>query len=309
MRRHLFILFLVATFLAAGDWQSSLAAKPAKGRRVVPKKVKSSPKNRASSRLPGSAIKPKTSARLPRLGGTPKVRPARLSGPPAPPVPTLIPAPLPATPPIVIPTPVPPFIPAPIPSTPPIVIPTPIPLPPVIVAPPVVIRPRIPSVSISIGRLRPVRRTYIGSRVVTVRATQAAPVRIVKIIDTTHVLVSQAGETRKVRLLGLDAATSAEVYPEVHSAAVAYMKKEFKGEIVHLDFDSSVGSEDQSGTQIAYVYRSGDKQLLNEAVIEHGFALAALAYKYEQKAGFKVDQMKAEKLNSGIWSQGLAEGS
>jgi endonuclease YncB( thermonuclease family) len=307
MRRHLFILFLVATFLAAGDWQSSLLAKPAKGRRVVPKKVKSSPKNRASSRLPRSAIKPKTSARLPRLGATPKVRPARLPGPPAPPVPTLIPAPLPSTPPIVIPTPVPPLI----PSTPPIVIPTP--FPPVIVAPPlpppVVIRPRIPSVRISIGLLRPVRRTYIGSRVVTVRATQAAPVRIVKIIDTTHVLVSQAGKTRKVRLLGLDAVTSAKVYPEVHSAAVAYMKKEFKGEIVHLDFDSSVGSEDQSGIQIAYVYRSGDKQLVNEAVIENGFALAALAYKYEQKAGFKVDQMKAEKLNSGIWSQGLAEGS
>ncbi|MFP6601753.1 MAG: thermonuclease family protein [Pirellulaceae bacterium] len=287
MRRHLFILFLVATFLAAGDWQSSLLAKPAKGRRVVPKKVKSSPKNRASSRLPGSAIKPKTSSRLPKLGGTPKVRPARLPGPPAPPVPTFIPAPLPSTPPIVIPTPV----------------------PPVIVAPPVVIRPRIPSVSISIGRLRPVRRTYIGSRVVMVRAAQAAPVRIVKIIDTTHVLVSQAGKTRKVRLLGLDAVTSAEVYPEVYSAAVAYMKKEFKGEIVHLDFDSSVGSEDQSGTQIAYVYRSGDKQLLNEAVIEHGFALAALAYEYQQKAGFKLDQTKAEKLNSGIWSQGLAEGS
>ena len=291
MRRHLFILFLVATFLAAGDWQSSLLAKPAKGRRVVPKKVKSSPKNRASSRLPRSAIKPKTSARLPRLGATPKVRPARLPGPPAPPVPTLIPAPLPSTPPIVIPTPFPPVIVAP-------------PLPP-----PVVIRPRIPSVRISIGLLRPVRRTYIGSRVVTVRATQAAPVRIVKIIDTTHVLVSQAGKTRKVRLLGLDAVTSAKVYPEVHSAAVAYMKKEFKGEIVHLDFDSSVGSEDQSGIQIAYVYRSGDKQLVNEAVIENGFALAALAYKYEQKAGFKVDQMKAEKLNSGIWSQGLAEGS
>jgi len=287
MRRHLFILFLVATFLAAGDWQSSLVAKPAKGRRVVPKKVKSIPKNRASSRLPGSAIKPKTSARLPKLGATPKVRPARLSGPPAPPVPALIPAPLPSTPPIVIPTPV----------------------PPVIVVPPVVIRPRIPSVSISIGRLRPVRRTYIGSRVVTVRKTQAAPVRIVKIIDTTHVLVSQAGKTRKVRLLGLDAATSAEVYPGVYSAAVAYMKKEFKGEIVRLDFDSSVGTEDQSGTQIAYVYRSGDKQLVNEAVIENGFALAALAYEYEQKAGFKLDQTKAEKRNSGVWSQVAAEGS
>ena len=307
MRRHLFILFLVATFLATGDWQSSLAAKPAKGRRVVPKKVKSSPKNRVSSRLPGSAIKPKTSARLPKLGAAPKVRPARLSGPPAPPVPALIPAPLPSTPPLVVPTPVPSFIPAPLPFTPPIVIPTPV--PPVIVAPPVVIRPRIPSVSISIGRLRPVRRTYIGSRVVTVRKTQAAPVRIVKIIDTTHVLVSQAGETRKVRLLGLDAVTSAEVYPEVYSAAVAYMKKEFKGEIVHLDFDSSVGSEDQSGTQIAYVYRSGDKQLVNEAVIENGFALAALAYEYEQKTGFKLDQRKAEKLNSGIWSQVPAEGS
>ena len=74
-------------------------------------------------------------------------------------------------------------------------------------------------------------------------------------------------------------------FTEVHGAAVAYMKKEFEGEIVHLDFDTSVGSEDQSGKQIAYVYRAGDKQLVNEAVIENGFALAALAYEYEQKTG------------------------
>ena len=153
------------------------------------------------------------------------------------------------------------------------------------------------------------RRTYVGTRVVRVAEPRVAPVRIVKIIDTTHVLVSQAGETRKVRLLGLDAVTSAQVYPEVHGAAVAYMKKEFEGEIVHLDFDTSVGSEDQSGTQIAYVYRAGDKQLVNEAVIENGFALAALAYEYEQKTGFKLDQTKAEKLNSGVWSQVSVEGS
>ncbi len=293
MRRHLFILFLGAIFLAAANGQSSLEAKPVKQRRVAPKKVKSSPKKLASSQLPGSVIKPKNSVRPPKLSGPPKVRPARLPGPPAPPVPALIPF----VPPIVAPTPLPPVIIAPTP------------LPPVIIAPPVVIRPRIPRVSISIGLLRPVRRTYIGTRVVTVRGPQAAPVRIVKIIDTTHVLVSQAGETHKVRLLGLDAVTSAEVYPEVHSAAVAYMKKEFEGEIVHLDFDSSVGSEDQAGTQIAYVYRSGDKQLLNEAVIENGFALAALAYEYEQKTGFKLDQTMAEKLNSGVWSQVSAAGS
>jgi len=297
MRRHLFILFLGATFLAAGNGQSSLEAKPVKQRRVAPKKVKSSPKKLASSPLPRSVIKPKNSVRPPKLSGPPKVRPARLPGPPAPPVPALIPALIPSVPPIVAPTPLPPVIIAPTP------------LPPVIIAPPVVIRPRIPRVSISIGLLRPVRRTYIGTRVVTVREPQAAPVRIVKIIDTTHVLVSQAGETHKVRLLGLDAVTSAEVYPEVHSAAVAYMKKEFEGEIVHLDFDSSVGSEDQAGTQIAYVYRSGDKQLLNEAVIENGFALAALAYEYEQKTGFKLDQTTAEKLNSGVWSQVSAAGS
>ena len=172
-----------------------------------------------------------------------------------------------------------------------------------------VVRPRLPRVSISIGSLRPVRRTYIGTRVVRVEQPNVAPVRIVKIIDTTHVLVSQNGETRKVRLLGLDAVTSAEVYPRVHNAAVAYMKKEFEGQIVHLDFDSSVGSEDQAGTQIAYVYRSGDKQLINEAVIENGFALAALAYEYEQKTGFKLEQTNAEKLNSGVWSQVSVEGS
>ena len=149
----------------------------------------------------------------------------------------------------------------------------------------------------------------MDTRVVVPSQVQPAPARIVKIIDTTHVLVSQAGQTRRVRFLGLDAVTSADVYPEVHRAAVAYMKKEFEGETVYLGFDSSVGSEDETGTQIAYVYRSEDKQLVNEAVIENGFALAAVTYEYDQKAGFQVDQVKAEQLNSGVWSQVSIEGS
>lgn len=303
MRRQLFVLLLAATFLAAGNGQTSLEAKPAKGRRSVQKNAKPNTR-KVPSRASNPVVKPKPASRPAKPNGTPRVRPARLPGPPAP---TLIPAPLPSKPPVTIPAPGSTLIPAPLPTTPPIVVPPPV--PPVIVAPPVVIRPRLPRVSISIGTLRPLRRTYLGTRVVTVKESRVAPVRIVKIIDTTHVLVSQAGETRKVRLLGLDAVTSAEVYPEVHSAAVAFMKKEFVGETVYLDFDSSVGSEDQAGTQIAYVYRSGDKQLLNEAVIENGFALAALTYDYDQKDGFKLDQTKAEKLNSGVWSQVSVEGS
>ena len=195
MRCHLFTLFLVATFLVASNGQSSLEAKPAKGRRDAQKNTRSTPK-RDSSRLSGPTIKPKHPALPSRPGRTSPVRPARLPGPPAP---TLIPAPLPSAPPIVLPSPGPAWIPAPLPSTPPIVIPstppvvTPAPLPPVIIAPPIVVRPRLPRVSISIGSLRPVRRTYVGTRVVRVAEPRVAPVRIVKIIDTTHVLVSQAG--------------------------------------------------------------------------------------------------------------------
>ena len=307
MRRQPLILLLVATLLFAGDQQSTLKANPAKGRRNTSKNIRNN-----SSRLSNPVAKPKPASRPPKLSRTPRVRSAGLPGSPSS---TLIPAPLPSKPLISIPAPGSTLIPAPLPSTPPLVITpaplvvTPMPIPPVIVAPPVVIRPRLPRVSISIGSLRPVRRTYLDTRVVTVQEAQPVPARIVKIIDTTHVLVLQAGQTRKVRLLGLDAVTSVEVYPEVHRAAVAYMKKEFEGETVYLDFDSSVGSEDQAGTQIAYVYRSEDKQLLNEAVIENGFALAAVTYEYDQKVGFKVDQAKAEKLNSGVWSQVSIEGS
>ena len=307
MRRQPLILLLVATLLFAGDQQSTLKANPAKGRRNTSKNIRNN-----SSRLSNPVAKPNPASRPPKLSRTPRVRSAGL---PVSPSSTLIPAPLPSKPLISIPAPGSTLIPAPLPSTPPLVITpaplvvTPMPIPPVIVAPPVVIRPRLPRVSISIGSLRPVRRTYLDTRVVTVQEAQPVPARIVKIIDTTHVLVLQAGQTRKVRLLGLDAVTSVEVYPEVHRAAVAYMKKEFEGETVYLDFDSSVGSEDQAGTQIAYVYRSEDKQLLNEAVIENGFALAAVTYEYDQKVGFKVDQAKAEKLNSGVWSQVSIEGS
>ena len=287
MRRQPLILLLVATLLFAGDQQSTLKANPAKGRRNTSKNIRNN-----SSRLSNPVAKPKPASRPPKLSGTPRVRPAGL---PVSPRSTLIPAPLPSTPPVVI---------TPAPS---VVAPTPV--PPVIVVPPVVVRPRLPRVSVSIGSLRPVRSTYLGTRVVTVQEAQPVPARIVKIIDTTHVLVAQAGETRKVRLLGLDAVTSAEVHPKVHRAAVAYMKKEFEGKTVYLDFDSSVGSEDQAGTQIAYIYRARDKQLLNEAVIENGFALAAVTYEYDQQNGFQLDQAKAEQLNSGIWSRVSIEGS
>ena len=149
--------------------------------------------------------------------------------------------------------------------------------------------------------VRPIR-TYVGRSVVIQRVINPSPMRIVKVLDTTHVLVSQSGTTQKVRLLGLDPVTSREVYPEVHSAAVTYMKKAFEGKIVYLDFDSFVASEDQDGTKIAYVFRSADKRLVNEDVIEHGFALAATAYKYEQKEDFRNDQLRAEKTQSGVWS-------
>jgi endonuclease YncB( thermonuclease family) len=128
------------------------------------------------------------------------------------------------------------------------------------------------------------------------------PVRIVKIVDTVHVLVSQAGKTRKVRLLGLDPVTSTEVYPEVHAAALDYMRKEFEGELVYLDSDEAVGTEDEQGTRLAYVYRTDDRELVNEDLIEHGFAVAATTYEYDQKRDFCKDQSNAEKSRLGIWS-------
>jgi endonuclease YncB( thermonuclease family) len=168
--------------------------------------------------------------------------------------------------------------------------------------PPIVVVPRVaPPIIISVGRVRPVRRT-LYSTVVVEKERSVQPVRIVKILDTTHVLVSQAGKTRKVRLLGLDPVTSTEVYPEVHAAALDYMKKEFEGELVYLGFDESVGTEDEQGTRLAYVYRSEDRELLNEDVIEHGFAVAATTYEYDQKRDFRKDQSIAEKSRLGVWS-------
>lgn len=179
--------------------------------------------------------------------------------------------------------------------------------PPVLKPPILKPKPLKPHVHISVGVVRPVR-IYRGRTIVTQRVINPQPMRIVKVLDTIHVLVAQGETTFKVRLLGLDPATSGEVYPEVHGAAVSYMKREFEGRIVYLDYDASVGSEDEEGTKLAYVYRSEDKQLVNEAVIEHGFALAAMTYDYEQKAEFQSDQALAEKANSGVWSKVPVQG-
>ncbi len=167
---------------------------------------------------------------------------------------------------------------------------------------PVIVVPRVASpIIVSVGLVRPVRRA-IYSTVVVEKKRTVQPVRIVKILDTIHVLVSQAGKTHKVRLLGLDPVTSAEVYPEVHAAALDYMKKEFEGELVHLGFDKAVGTEDQQGTRLAYVYRTEDRELVNEDMIEHGFAVAATTYEYDQKRDFCKDQSIAEKSRLGVWS-------
>ena len=181
-----------------------------------------------------------------------------------------------------------------------------LPLPP---KPPIVVVPRVaPPVIISVGRVRPVRRT-LYSTVVVEKQRSVQPVRIVKIVDTIHVLVSEAGKTRKVRLLGLDPVTSVEVHPGVHAAALEYMRKEFEGELVYLGFDESVGMEDEQGTRLAYVYRSEDRELLNEDVIEHGFAVAATTYEYDQKRDFHKDQSIAEKSRLGVWSVVAGQGS
>lgn len=177
-----------------------------------------------------------------------------------------------------------------------------LPLPPKPPRPPIVVVPRVaPSIIISVGRVRPIRRT-LYSTVVVEKERSVQPVRIVKILDTIHVLVSQAGKVHKVRLLGLDPVTSTEVYPEVHAAALDYMKKEFEGELVYLGFDEAVGTTDEQGTRLAYVYRMEDRELVNEDVIEHGFAVAATTYGYDQKQDFCKDQSIAEKSRLGVWA-------
>ena len=174
-----------------------------------------------------------------------------------------------------------------------------LPLPP---KPPIVVVPSVaPPIIVSVRLVRPVRRA-VYSRVVVEKERSVKPARIVKILDTIHVLVSQAGKVHKVRLLGLDPVTSTEVYPEVHAAALDYMKKEFEGELVYLGFDEAVGTEDEQGTRLAYVYRMEDRELVNEDVIEHGFAVAATTYGYDQKRDFCRDQSIAEKSGLGVWA-------
>jgi endonuclease YncB( thermonuclease family) len=45
-----------------------------------------------------------------------------------------------------------------------------------------------------------------------------------------------------------------------------------------------------------------DRELLNEDVIEHGFAVAAMTYEHDQKRDFRKDQSIAEKSRLGVWS-------
>ena len=269
MKRHTLVLFLAATFLMNGSWLSSLEAKPAKSFKGAGKKFSGTAKKFTKFKAPAKKVKPwKPAVVKPAIVKPPVLKPAIVK-------PSMV------FPPIVT---------------------TPI-LPPPILKP----RPLRPSVRISVGVIRPVR-IYSGRSIVTRRVSNPQPMRIVEVLDTIHVLVAQGKSTFKVRLVGLDPATSGEVYPEVHGAAVSYMKREFEGKIVYLNYDAAVGSADEQGTKLAYVYRSEDRQLVNEAVIENGFALATQSYDYEQKAEFQSDQALAEKANSGVWSKVPVQG-
>ena len=100
------------------------------------------------------------------------------------------------------------------------------------------------------------------------------PYEVSKVVDGDTIYVLIGNEQIKVRLIGVDAPES--VHPDKAKNSTEgrivsdWMKKLLTDENVYLEYD--VGQTDQYGRWLAYVYLSDKKTMVNELLLQNGYA-------------------------------------
>lgn len=135
--------------------------------------------------------------------------------------------------------------------------------------------------------------------------------QVTKVIDGDTLEVSINGETKSLRLIGLDTPETLDPRKPVQCfgrEASNRAKELLTGKKVRLEADSTQGELDKYGRLLRYIYLE-DGTLYNEKMIKDGYAheyTYNIPYKYRTQ--FKAAQADAMNNKRGLWAESTCNG-
>lgn len=138
-----------------------------------------------------------------------------------------------------------------------------------------------------------------------------SPFQIVKVVDGDTVDITQAGDTMRVRLIGINSPESVDPRRPVEcfgKEASNHAKEILGGKTVRIELDSSQDRYDKYGRLLAYIVLP-DGALFNQKMVAEGYAYEYTydrPYKYQKT--FKAAQVNARLNLLGLWSSQTCSG-
>lgn len=130
------------------------------------------------------------------------------------------------------------------------------------------------------------------------------PYKVTRVVDGDTIVLPIDGAETKVRLLGINAPESVHAdeskNTEEGRIASAYLKELLDSKEVFIEYD--VGTLDQYGRTLAYVYLDDGTTMVNADLIQNGYAKVVRIepnVKYYEK--LKELEEEAKALGLGIW--------
>lgn len=139
------------------------------------------------------------------------------------------------------------------------------------------------------------------------RIPEAAPDSVERVSYLDRVIdgdTLQLASGDLVRLIGVDAPEKEGPYTRMEPGgkkAKAFVKRFLSDrDRLYLAFDHE--KYDKHGRILAYVYREPDYRMLNQAIIQSGWARAYRRFRYRKKEEFIQVEQEAKKKQAGLWS-------
>ncbi|NTU99441.1 YHYH domain-containing protein [Candidatus Falkowbacteria bacterium] len=147
----------------------------------------------------------------------------------------------------------------------------------------------------------------LSAPIVDKQGNESPYYKVVKVVDGDTVDVLIDGQTKRLRLIGINTPETVDPRKPVEcfgKEASANAKKLLSGQEVSLEADDSQDSQDKYGRLLRYV-RTKDGLFYNLEAIKQGYAYEYtydIPYKYQKE--FKAAQAEAQAAKVGLWADG-----
>lgn len=152
----------------------------------------------------------------------------------------------------------------------------------------------------------------IDSNNPAINSEELGLVKVVLVVDGDTIKASVNGETKTIRLIGVDTPETVDPRKEVQcfgKEASDKTKESLTDKMVRLEVDSTQGDQDKYGRLLRYVFLE-DGTLFNNLLIEQGYAheyTYDTPYKYQ--SDFKASEKSAREAQRGLWDPNTCGGS